>query len=417
MQIKFQSDEMAEVLAVFGKLVNGKSALPLAECVSIKPIDAKRVLLKATDTTDQIECELYAANDLTKSVAIRYNIINTLCVNNAHATIRIEFSEDGLTLTAKTNEAEYQATYINYSPEEWPYSPNSVDEGEHSAAIVNGRSLVSAFKRVAFACAKDEARIMMTGVYFDASGEDVRIVGTDGRMMLYTDVQTTLNKGASLVIPQRAIKVLSAMAPREVGFELMASDYCVATAEGYTYRFAPIEGRYPNYKAVFPNAESMNRATCSMSALTQALKRQKSYCNQSSGLVRIEFSKRDIKVMGRDNDYALSATEAIPCVCSEDGTTAIGVSLPFLLMELAAIEGNNVSIMYQDAARPILLMGADETIKALLMPMQLTDDEVKETKPAEQPKAEQPTEEDEEQAEDEETEEDEVELEEEEDEL
>ena len=139
--------------------------------------------------------------------------------------------------------------------------------------------------------------------------------------------------------------------------------------------FRLIEGRYPNYNAVIPQNNPF-KATVDRLSLASALKRVGVFCNQSSGLVKVELSNNNLKLTGQDNEYATSAEEFL--LCEYNNTPiSIGFSCQFLLEITNIMENDSITLEVADPSRPGVIRPAEENaedeVLMLLMPMRVED--------------------------------------------
>ena len=139
--------------------------------------------------------------------------------------------------------------------------------------------------------------------------------------------------------------------------------------------FRLIEGRYPNYNAVIPENNPFS-ARVDRQALISALKRVSVFCNQSSGLVKLELGNNNIKLTGQDNEYATRAEEFILCEYTSN-PISIGFSCTFLLEIAGILDSEMLKIEVADPSRPGVIRPADENpedeVLMLLMPMRVED--------------------------------------------
>jgi DNA polymerase-3 subunit beta len=139
------------------------------------------------------------------------------------------------------------------------------------AVGVDGAAFVDAVSQVSVAASNDDARPVLTGVFFETEEGRLRLVATDSYRLAVRDVPAVEASLAGLV-PVRALKELTrtvsagkfqvAVGDREAAF---ASDRGVLTAR-------LIEGSFPNYRQLIP-ASYPNRLTIARQALLEAIDR------------------------------------------------------------------------------------------------------------------------------------------------
>ena len=106
------------------------------------------------------------------------------------------------------------------------------------------------------------------------------------------------------------------------------------------------------------------------------MKRVSVFCNQSSGLVKLELGNNNIKLTGQDNEYATRAEEFILCEYTSN-PISIGFSCTFLLEIAGILDSEMLKIELADPSRPGVIRPADDNpedeVLMLLMPMRVED--------------------------------------------
>ena len=238
--------------------------------------------------------------------------------------------------------------------------------------------LLNGINRCLFATANDEIRLVMNGIYVDITPDYLIFAGTDGRKLV-RDTVHSIKSGltAGFILPKKVCAILKSVLNKdEEQVEILFdTDKATIKSEDMTMHFRLIEGRYPNYNAVIPQSNPF-KATVDRMALASALKRVAVFCNQSSGLVKVELSNNSMKLTGQDNEYATSAEEFLVCDYSAS-PISIGFSCQFLLEIANIIESDTITLEVADPSRPGIIRPADDNtddeVLMLLMPMRVED--------------------------------------------
>ena len=139
--------------------------------------------------------------------------------------------------------------------------------------------------------------------------------------------------------------------------------------------FRLVEGRYPNYNGVIPT-NNPYVATIDRGSLISALKRISVFCNQSSGLMKLQLENNQMRLTGEDNDYSTRAEENLLCEY-QNTPISIGFSCIFLQEIATIMEGDALTIQLADPSRPGVVVPAEqsenEETLMLLMPMMLNE--------------------------------------------
>lgn len=368
--IKFNASQMAEHCKVFGKVINCKASTPIMECVKFSK--GARIALTASNGEEYITTSLpKSCGTLETDVCIPYKWLKELCDNNPSATISLHIG-DKQTLTAQTIDGETKGKY--FSATEYPSMHAEHCETSYN---LNGEELLDAIAKVEFARATDTTRLMMTGIYLDGQEDgSVNVVATDGRAMAIKTIYATEADGLHMAITKKVADMLGAMKSHDLAINGYEDYYYRAFANGYCLEFKAIEGRYPNYKAVVIDTNKAERGLCSRHGLIATLKRMSAFGNMSSTLCEMTFATElegGLRVESHDYDRDTSVCESLPCFTTHSAQLQIGVSSLIANNVLSRLTGNTVAIYTLDPSRPLVFVGADESLYTLLMPMQIDD--------------------------------------------
>lgn len=99
--------------------------------------------------------------------------------------------------------------------------------------------------------AKKDVRFYLNGALLETTGACLRAVGTDGHAMAVADAPSADTLPAPLILPRDAVEW--ALKQKADAVKLTEADgmYRLA-AGGSSIEVKPIDGRYPDYRAVFP---------------------------------------------------------------------------------------------------------------------------------------------------------------------
>jgi DNA polymerase-3 subunit beta len=218
----------------------------------------------------------------------------------------------------------------------------------------------------------------MNGIYVDITPDHLIFAGTDGRKLVRNTVNS-IKSGltAGFILPKKVCAILKTVLNKdEEQVEILFdTDKATIKSEDMTMHFRLIEGRYPNYNAVIPQSNPF-KATVDRAALASALKRVAVFCNQSSGLVKVELSNNSMRLTGQDNEYATSAEEFLTCEYNAS-PISIGFSCQFLFEIANILESDTITLEVADPSRPGIIRPVDDNtedeVLMLLMPMRVED--------------------------------------------
>ncbi len=374
MKFTISSSKLFSQLQAVSRVINNKNSLPILEDV-LFDLEGNELNLTASDgeTTIRTAVEVEGVEGSGKVASAAKLLLETLK----------EFSEQPLAFTIDENNfavsmVSQNGTYsfVGVNGNEYPEMPAS-EAGSRAVAIPAG-VLQSAIEKTIFCTADDDLRPVMNGIFFDIAEDKVTMVATDAhRLVRYTNTGVQAGAAASFILPKKPASLLKNLLAK-------AEDDVKVTFGTKNARFEfgstiivcrQIEGRFPNYNAVIPQA-NQNIVTVDRQTIINACKRVAVFANNGTAQLRLALSDNQIKISAQDIDFSTSAEETI--ACDYNGTPmAIGFKAPFLIDLLSAIASTEVQLKLADPARAGLILPSEneenEDVLMLLMPMLLND--------------------------------------------
>lgn len=374
MNFKVSSSALYSRLIAASKVLSSKNSMPILECflldvkdgiITITASDSEKYFITSVPTIEQTENASFCLTAKTILESIKELPEQPLSIDYNPETHKIEGTHSSGSFSVSAQDAA-------------PYpAPKTVDE-EATEVHLPASILLNGINRCLFATANDEIRLVMNGVYMDIHPDNITFAGTDGRKLV-RNINRSVQSGltAGFIIPKKVAAILRAVLSKDeedVEIRFDGEKACI-TSTDMTMHFRLIEGRYPNYNAVIPQKNPYS-ATVDRAALASALKRVSVFCNQSSGLVKVELTNNTLRMTGQDNDYATRAEEFLVCDYSNT-PISIGFSCQFLLEIANILEGENVTIEVADPSRPGVIRPTvedpNDELLMLLMPMRVED--------------------------------------------
>ena len=374
MKFTISSSKLFSQLQAVSRVINSKNALPILDDV-LFDVSGNELKLTASDgeTTIRTSVELESVEGAGKVASAAKLLLETLK----------EFSEQPLAFTIDENNfavnmVSQNGTYsfVGVNGNEYPEMP--AVEGDAQSVAVPANVLQNAIEKTIFCTADDDLRPVMNGIFFDIAADKVTMVATDAhRLVRYTNTGVASGVTASFILPKKPASLLkNLLAKAEEEVKVTFGQKNARFEFGSTIIVCrQIEGRFPNYNAVIPQA-NQNIVTVDRQTMLNACKRVAVFANNGTAQLRLALSENQIKISAQDIDFSTSAEETISC--NYNGTPmAIGFKAPFLIDLLGSIASADVLLKLADPARAGLLVPVEneenEDVLMLLMPMLLND--------------------------------------------
>ena len=357
------------------KVINKKSALPILSDFMLQ-VKETTLIITASDAEIWVQTQLQLTENTGGDGTFCLPVTELTAALKQLSDKPITFEVDVETQHCAITHASGQFTFLAEPSVEFP-QPKEVD-AVASEISMEGSVVKNALTRSVFACASDELKPVMNGVYFDFLKDKTNIVASNGRILIRnTEYGVAAEHPAAFIMPKKVAKFLTANLDKESQLTFHFDDHvCVATYDSTSVFFRLINGRYPNYESVIPKNTKCD-ARVDRLALNNGLKRVNPFSNESSNLIRFHFEADKLQLDAEDYDFSKTATEYL--ACEFDGKPMSvgfkGASAQEILSVLASPE---IIVRLTDPSHAALIVPNDdditeEEITCLLMPMLIND--------------------------------------------
>ena len=229
---------------------------------------------------------------------------------------------------------------------------------------------------------KDELRPVMNGVLVEVSKGGTNFVASDGHRLIVVKKESISNEQPfSFIIRKELVKALLSVTPKTGFSELLYDDKnktILIRTDDVECSAKVIEGRYPSYRSVIPEAFSYT-SLVDRKSLASRLSRLILFANQSCA-VAFRFKEDCINMFSFDGDEGDSSSERVPAACQWPPEVLFGFNGNKLIEALKVLTCHNIVFNLGDDAKGVVIEPADadveniENIKILFMPMLLNED-------------------------------------------
>jgi DNA polymerase-3 subunit beta len=245
--------------------------------------------------------------------------------------------------------------------------PKLADVDLTGAVEVDGDAFVAALAQVSVAASHDDARPILTGVFFENEGGALRMVATDSYRLAVKDLPS-MNADLAGLVPVKALRELK----RTIGAKSLkvaiGSREATFASERGTLTARLIEGTFPNYRQLIPDAYP-NRVTLDKDSLLAAVDKA-SLVAEDHIPVRLMLQDGGLELSVTRQDVG-GETEHVEADYSGDEMT-IAFNSRYLNDGLSVLEGDDVILDLMDPLKPGVLRGSgSEEFLYLLMPVRL----------------------------------------------
>ena len=364
------------------KVINKKNVLPImADIMFDVDEEKKTATLSASDT------EIWLQSTIQLDDAQGHG---KFCVSAQQLQAMMsELKEQPLTLIATTESTNiFTMEYENGSAhcaidnaDEYPM-PAPIDVATDVCYNFDAGIMNDAIKRSLFAICTDEVRIVLNGVYLNFHDRQLDTVATNGMIMIRNESPIDENMTSAMILPKKVAKIMPDIIGNNYVNITTHYNFCKVEVQDdimTIFQFRTIEGKYPNYNSVIPEA-SAHTVACDRLTLLSALNAVSPFTNDSSNMVVLEFKQNGVlEISGEDVDMSSGANVTIGMEGYEGEPMAIGMKGSSIISILQKLPSSSVILSFDDPSKAITVRpadkseGDDENITCLLMPMLIND--------------------------------------------
>ncbi|MGL4331230.1 MAG: DNA polymerase III subunit beta [Bacteroidales bacterium] len=374
MKFVVSSTDFLAHLQTIGRVINSKNTIPILDSF-LFTLDQDVLTIKASDGETTLETSIRVADAEGSGLfAIPAKMLVDPIRELPEQPLVFEINDTNLEVFIYFQNGKYNL--IGQSGETYPMSPeltaNSLSLKTDVEMLLNGVT------KTLFATADDELRPVMNGIYFDIDQESITFVASDShKLVRFKNAMIRSEMKSSFILPKKPANMLKNILPKEEGEVTIQFDDRNAyfTFSNYRMICRLIEGRFPNYNAVIPQASPF-KLIIDRVLLMAALRRVSHFSNQASNLVKLQISENQIVISAQDIDFSTAAEERLTCQYS-DSPINIGFKSSFLVEILNNINSTEICLELTDSSRAGVITPLEqnegEDLLMLLMPMMLND--------------------------------------------
>jgi DNA polymerase-3 subunit beta len=358
-RIKAERDDLADVLSRAGRAIGTRSPLPVLQGLLLT-VSGSQLQVTGTDldVTVRTEIEVEVVDEGTSVVPGR---LATEAVRKMPAgAIDVATGDGEVEITGSGPQFRFRELPVA----DFPQLPDVVIDDE---VKLNGDVFADALGQVCVAASGDDARPVLTGVYFESEEGHLRLVATDSYRLAVRDV-AGVKTGISGLVPVRALRDLGrTVGGKKLVVGIGAREAKISSDRGsLTARL--IEGTFPNYRQLIPESYP-SRLTIKRDELLEAIDRA-SLVAEDHIPVRLQLQEGGVELSVSRQDVGGESEHVDADYKGEEMTIAFNSR--YLNDGVVAVDDEEVVIDVSDPLKPGVISGAKTTdFLYLLMPVRL----------------------------------------------
>lgn len=364
MKFRAEREALADAVASAQRATSSRPGM-LPVLSGIKVTLGKGVVeLTGSDRELTVRASLSAAVDGEGEAVLPARLLADILARLDADTVTVELAPDEARITA----GRFATTLRTMVVSEFPILA-PVPEG---GVTVDAREFADALRQVIPSAAKDDARLMLTGVLLSEHDGGLRLVTTDTYRLSVRDLPgfTQLVREEHVIVPARALAEVTRVATEgEIEVLLEGRDASFRVG-GVTVTTRIIEGDFPPYQNLIPEGYP-NRLTVRRDALAAVVGRVKLVGRtRDAAQVRLHMTTDGVEVSAVSQDVG-EAHEFVEATFTGE-ELKVAFNADYLVDGLNAIGGDEITLETTDPQRPAVMRGVGaEDFLYLLMPVRI----------------------------------------------
>jgi DNA polymerase-3 subunit beta len=370
--MKFTCDRSALVdkLGVLARGVSTRSALPVLSGILLQAGEG-RLDLFSTDMELSIRANLVTPIERDGEIVVPARLFNDVVRNLPDEEVTVEAGEAAVKVSAGRAAFSLNA----WAAADFPQTSTF----DMTGAFTIGREpFVETLNKVGRAASRDETRPILTGVLMTITGSTLKMVATDSYRLAVkeTSLDHSLESDVQAIVPVKALGEVTRLAATlgpggiEVAIGENQAVFKLSDPAGDVWIASRlIEGQFPNYKQLLPDAFD-HEVTIDRGRL-MATARRVSLLAQKNAPLRMSFGENRLTLKALTQDVG-QAEEALDVEFSGE-PFEIGFNPGYFIEGVDAVDGDDTLLRFTSPLRPGLVCGPGEDFTYLIMPIRLSN--------------------------------------------
>ena len=359
MKLQVTQENLARALNTVARVATTRNTLPILANVLLKT-DDNRLSIAATNLDIAITHQIGGKIAKTGAITVPARLMQDFITNLPDSVLDLELKDNKLSITTD----KYSSTINGISAEDFPIMP--AIKGGSSWKIPAG-DLKRALQKVVFAASNDDARPVLTGVYFHVLSGEATIVATDSYRLAEHKLGKHKGKLNFLVPSSAASDLLRIIGDNSKEVSIIHDDQQVLfRVDDITLVARLIEGNYPDYRKLIPTKFAVV-ARLRRQDFINITKVSSLFARESAGSITINAEDKKVSINAVASQLGENTAEADAVV---KGAGEVTLNSRYLIEALNAYGGEQIDFCFNGKLEPCILRSSDDSnYLHLIMPL------------------------------------------------
>ncbi len=361
MKLQVTQENLSKALSTVGRVANTRNTLPILANVIIKTVGT-RLAIAATNLDIAITHYIGSKVSEEGSITVPARLMQDFVSSLPSGVINLALDEYKLHITTD----QYNSVINGISADEFPVMP-AISNG--ATWYVQSGILKKALQQVLIASSSDDARPVLTGVYFHTSGGKLYIASTDSYRLAEKQLMKT-GEDIKILVPASAMHdLLRVLDDGEEEVTVVYDDQQVLFKTGEVELVARlIEGTYPDYRKLIPKDFAVV-AKLKRPDFVNITKVSSLFARESAGSVTmlVDDDKNQVSIRSIASQLGENTATAN---AETSGSGEITLNSRFLLDALGVMAGEQIELCFNGKLEACVLRSVgDSSYTHVVMPL------------------------------------------------
>ncbi|MEG0546415.1 MAG: DNA polymerase III subunit beta [Oscillospiraceae bacterium] len=364
MKFVCDSSMLSELCSNVQRAVSVKASIPSIEGILIKA-EENTITLTGYDLEVGIITSMDAKVEESGSIILNARVFCDILRNLPDENVRIE-ADERLTCRIKSGDAEF--SLIGITDAEYPELP-SVSGG--FPIVIKSDILKDMIRKTIFAVAKNDAKVIHTGIRFEITENKMRLVAVDGfRLAIRNETIEYTGEEKIFVVPKKTLnEVIKLTAGEETIALNIGKRHIVFEIGNYNIVSRLLDGEFLNYKTAISGV-----ANTTVKVKTRAMINS----IERTSLIIMDRIKSPIRCIFNEDSIKFSSTTSLGTANDKFSADVqgerieIGFNNEYLLDALRVCDTDEIIIKLSSATLPIIIVPTEgDSFLFLVVPVRL----------------------------------------------
>jgi DNA polymerase-3 subunit beta len=366
MHITVKREDLLKPLGIVAGVVERRQTLPILSNIMLR-YNGKELALTGTDMEVEISAQLSGKGGENGEITVPARKLHDICRALPSDSL-IDISLEKEKALIKSGKSRFRLLTMPAS--EFPAIETAQWDMKFTLPQNKLRWLL---EKTMFCMAQQDVRYYLNGLLFEAKGQKLRAVATDGHRLSLADVELTssISGEKNVILPRKGVQeMIRFLEDTDAEVQLqIGANHIRATLKDLTFTSKLIDGRFPDYNRVIPASQS-KRVMVPRTAFRETLNRAAILSNEKYRGVRFGLGQGLMTITAHNPEQEEAQEEIAIDYSGED--MEIGFNVNYISEAVGALDANDIEFCLNDPNSSCLLRvpGNSQNLY-VVMPMRL----------------------------------------------